>query len=148
MEISSGIAPTLTVGGRVMTDTANLIILCAEISGNNSTFRKPNSSTGYSTPAGKTLNILAMRISTTAAGAQGVNLCYGDTDLGWSVVANPVTPVYYGGAIAPNYHFGGGSVSGPAMEHPVGFLVPTGKFPTAIGSGATGYMIFLFGYEV
>lgn len=146
-----GNVPTLTVGGRVFVDLVNLLILGASCDSSNivqyGTFRKPNSSSGY-TPSGITTFVFsAVHFQSGVSGTTNfVTVGYGDNDVGSNSATAPTTATVI---------FGAGSLAlvnaGTVKEVAISFTVPNTKYPymtkTSINSGDEVYAL-AYGYEV
>lgn len=138
---------SLSLGGRKFSEAelkgGNMVYLIAADTGtgNYNTFREFNGTAGYVVPGGKTLRILALRLSSNATtGSQyAVKLLYGDTDVGFASAAAPTTPVYMGGSSAANYGIASLITTGGASqaEDIANFTVPTGKYPAFLGKNGS-----------
>jgi hypothetical protein len=138
--------PILTVGGRVFTDLANLIILTGGVGGagnGNSTLRRLGGSAGYTPSVGKTFRALAVRVTFNVAGS--IYLGYADNDAGTNGSTAFTNLVYVGSNIANGVM----AASVAQSESPVDFTCPNGKYPaTTNAAGAANGTILVFGYEV
>ena len=150
--------PSLTIGGRVFTDLANLKILFARSAGTgalNSSFREAGGTAGYVVPASKSFRIDAISAKmtgTAAAGASMGQLLYSDNDAG-TEGATAFTNAKYPGNSSSLSTFGtAASVASPGLaryEEPFNFLVPTGKYIGLIGTSATvSTIVQIYGYEI
>lgn len=148
-------APSLTIGGRVLTDVANLKCLVGYASsGKQCTFRDRSvvTATGYQVPASKTFQIQAIRIhcNTTAAdgGSRGA-IFYCDNDLGQDSLTAATNAKYRGGISTLGQIVHGFNVVASVLESVFNFDVPTGKYVSFVNvtAGATLF-IEVFGYEV
>lgn len=138
MKVSnSGAVPSLTVGGRVFTDLANLITLeCFHTSGGsaNSTFRVPGGAAGYQVPAGKTLRLWAASMMCNAASSGSPALLYSDNDVGQQTATAYTNPSYKAGADAVPFLYSEGALTSP-VERGMNWTIPTGKY---VGMKVTG----------
>lgn len=145
-----GIRPSLTVGGRVMTDMSNLIVLHARFaSGANRYFGacKSNGTAAYQVTAGKTLRIIAARVAVgTAASGGPIALGYSDAAITLAGTAGaPTNPIYNGGS--NGVYTATTGVLG-VTEFALNFTIPATKYVhhdqgTATADGAVTY----YGYE-
>ena len=143
--------PYLSVGGRIFTDLANLIVLIGRTSTTNrySTGRLFSASSGYQVTAAKTLKIMAGRVRTgTASNEIQLRLGYGDTDVGQDSSSAPTNPVWNGGdtSIAQISVIGTVATEFAADCY---MNIPATKYP-CIDDGSTGggCSYTLYGYEV
>lgn len=145
--------PSLSVAGRVYTDTASLIEIIAFTNTTTATSfatpRKGAAASGYTPSGSKAFRVTALRVITSQASSLFPDIGYGDTDIGFSAPAAPTNAVYYTGAAG----FGamGTTVpnAGSVFEIPVDFTIPNGKYPfVSDGSNTAGGTFQLFGYEV
>lgn len=145
-----GVIDTLTIGGRVFSDLTNLKSLGAGVLfANYTTFRSPNSTSGYQVTTGKTFNIYAIKsytanVDTNAAGS--FNIGYANADAGLNGAA-PSTIVYMGGDIG-QAHILQFSSRGNEVALATPFGVPSQKYPFVTGNSAGQIQCFAFGYEV
>ncbi len=141
--------PSLTVGGRVFTDLANLITLYAFTTTalEYSCARKPTAAAGY-TPSGAKKFVLHAAVNVTKATvADTSTVGYADNDLGVSSLAAPTNLVSLAGSgsIQP---IGGVSQSGEQRQFGgLAFEVPNTKFLYVVGSAGPCQWV-LYGYEV
>lgn len=145
----------LTVGGYTFIDfsqgtSSKFFSLHAKnvtASGGASTFRKPNATSGYSVPASKAFNLLAVKINViTAASGGTIQLAYADNDSGISGASGSISnPVYMMNSDTLDCTTAGLK----EFSFPYPFVVPTGKYIT-INSSTSGCVIQLevYGYEV
>lgn len=144
-----GTIDTLSVGGRVFT-LSDLIILetIAKTAGRYGTFRKLNTSAGYSPGLGKSFRVMAVRIINIDSSSVSINsqsVLYADNDSGLATATAPVNPVY---ALALEV-FAITADGASYVDYVTDFTIPTGKFADYDSSGATASLrIQLFGYEV
>lgn len=144
------VVPTLTVGGRVFTDLDNLKMLVGNIDRGNgvATLRDVNSSSGYQVPGGKTFKVAAVRIVYSGY-ISGIEIGYGDNDVGMGSVSQPTNVVFPGGS--QNNFAIVGKDTNSQYEAPFQIDIPTGKYP-CFGSLATGSSaqasVIVYGYEV
>ena len=134
---------TLTIGGRVFTDLANLIVLYAGPGINSkSTFRTAGGSSGY-TPSGSKTFVCAAWRANIAAGTS-IQIGYTDNDVGLQSAGSFTNFVQPGHGI-PSFYAAG------ALENVeqilTDFTVPNGKYLSLDGGGAN-LIIQVFGYEV
>jgi hypothetical protein len=150
-----GVIDTLTIGGRVFTDLANLITLFAEGGSTNgfTTFRQPNASSGY-TPSGSNSFLLAalyINPSAPSLPSTGIAYGYGDTDVGVSSASPPTNPVYPGNSVTITDIIAYGSTTNlfqPTLVYP-NFKTPNTKYPFfSNDSGAGQFTCQGYGYEV
>lgn len=137
----------VVIGGVVFTDITNIIALyCGRVTGGNVTTPTQNFSTnagtvaGYVVPAGKVLQLRAIRIEAQAGSANGVNVevGYGDNDKGLNVGAvRPTNAVYHFGAAPPT-----GAAAITITDYPFFMEIPTGKYPYVKVAVDTGVSIF------
>lgn len=147
--------PSITVGGRVFTDLANLITLGFYYNTNaGSTGRLASASSGYQIPAGKSFKAMAFKGLINVAGTSGVALSYysqTDNDVGMdsaTVFTNPVNAFAQSGL---SCMFGANGPVGSVVEGPLpDFLVATGKYMSTQRSGAAAEyaVIYVYGYLV
>jgi hypothetical protein len=140
--VAQGLAPTLTIGGRVFTDLENLIILrggCSPAGANTrTTMRTPNGTSGYVVPTGKVLRLLAVRVKmsgTFNAGAGQMDVGYADNDVG----VNSAT-VFTNSVTMSVFNRVGCQVSadqGGYAEEALNFTIPAGKYPNTENANAT-----------
>ena len=148
-----GTIPTLTVGGRVLTDLANLIELHGYVDGATNTYgtpRKPGASAGYTPSGANKFRIVAMRVvAHTTTG--NLYLSYGDNDVGVTSASAATNTVYIGAdANLGNIFSAAGLTDDPkyAYEISVDFLIPNTKYPQVGGNAGSGvFKIQLYGYE-
>lgn len=135
---NAGVIPTLTIAGRVFSDTKNLKILRGNIGSNTNrytTTRISSGSGGYQVPVGYQLRVLAVRIDTvTGAAGSNLTILYSDNDQGIGTTTAPTNPVYMGGAAGSSYITGGITAAGE-KETPVDFVIPAGKYLGFDGQG-------------
>lgn len=142
--------PTVTVGGRVFTDTTNLIMLvCANQNTNGCTFRKPGSSTGYLVPVGKTFKAQALQLNVTVGASNSLmSVGYADNDVGVNTSTAPTNPVYAAGNSLASGFFNLNLTGAPLQVVLPDFLIPAQKYIYQVASGGTAtYATVLFGYE-
>lgn len=140
--------PTLTIGGRVFTDLANLKTLvgyCAGAGGTNTDFRTMAGAV-YVVPASKSFRILAVKFMIATAGTCLFGYC--DNDVGVGSATAPTNGAYM-------INSSGQMLVTPiantniAVEFPFDLIVPTGKYPFASGGGGTfNGTVIIYGYEV
>lgn len=138
--------PVFQVAGYVFTDLTNLKILQFSFTGNSfSTPRIAGSSSGYQVTAGKTLNVLALKVVDPVAVA--MNIAYADNDTGLVTNTTPTNPVYMGTLSTTNNAQLTTAASPFFNELSLSFNVPATKFPFVFISGGT-VVGFIYGYEV
>jgi len=136
---NAGFFPTgdsITVGGRVITDLANLKILTGFGTGANtfSEFREADG-TVYA-PSGVAFRIRALSVSS----ANVVLLLYGDDNNGWNTASVPTTPVQESAGLITEFIY-------PIGGHPIDFLIPDGKFPHVKLQSALSTTLKIYGFE-
>ena len=141
---------TITIGGRKIVKTSDLVILSCAPSGasDRGTFRKNNESAGYVVPASSQFRVVAVRvINRTAADGPLLTLAYSDNDVGISASTAFTNPVYHYGA-AGAYTALCENGTGKKCEVETNFVVPTGKY---IGvdkqNTSSSCIVQIFGYE-
>ena len=143
--------PTLSVGGRVFTDLANLLTLsgyCAGGASPRTSFRKPATSAGYA-PSGKTFVVKAIRLNTaTTAAASPLSIFYSDNDCGIGSATAATNQVYMAGASSVASLSQGAWVVATTYEFALNFVIPAGKFVGMENGGTFSAPITIFGYEV
>lgn len=147
--VSPGIIPSLTVGGRVMTDLHRLIVLNGysyNASANYVSLRLPNGTAGYAVTTGKTLRIVAASGHSNAASTLG-SVCYGDNDVGGSGTSAPTNVVYMSGSDLFGQIFNLPSTSDLDKSWSLNFTVPATKIPCIKFPAGTGAYVSLYGYE-
>lgn len=139
--------PQLTIGGRVMTDVTNLIVLMAACGGSAGTttsgLRRSTDSSAYTPSGSKKFVAVAYSVDVlTAAGS--LQLGSADNPIGMETSTAPTNPVYETGTsvfqnINTNQtgHYEGYS----------GLQIPNGKYGFSIGNAAAAAVIRIFGYE-
>lgn len=96
MLIIGGQAATVSVGGRILTDTVNLKVFRAYTNTNaRSGFKQPDN-TAYQVPVGKQLRIVGSKMLTANSSANGFMGCFGyaDNSLGIDVATAATSPNY------------------------------------------------------
>lgn len=144
---------TLTVGGRVFTDLANLIVLYGYADTvSRATLRKmgDQSGAGYQVPVGKTLKVYAMKTVSSDTGGSSVQVAQVDADIGFASATALTNPIYFGTEsstltsanvmINPPGVGSTHEVSG----HPLG-SVAAGKY-VGMDTAGTGSSLFVYGY--
>ena len=125
----NGIAPSLTVSGRVITDLANLMVLHSAGDSTNlyATARKGNASAGYQVPVGKQLRIVAAKITTNLSTGNNIaHIGYGDNDIGTGSSSPPTNNVRIAGLYLMAFNLAN-TMQGP-IEAACDFVVPAGKY--------------------
>lgn len=146
---------TITVGGRVFTDTANIIILAGTAP--TSTLRncglskQGGSSGAYPVTTGKTYTAnAALIIGITAANA-AADIGQSDNSLVVSGDASsPTNPIYFiTNSSTPAQGLTTAAAVGATLSLPLGGKIASTKFGffTTNGSGSAGATCLLFGYE-
>lgn len=148
--ISGSLIPNISIGGRLITDVANLKCLALRVSGSgsgNSTFRLANftATSGYAVPANKVFKPKLMRFLGRVISDQAASLCYNDNDLGDGGNSVPTNPKYFAGS--SNIYVGT-----LALPWEMAFYddasVPAGKYISIIATSVTVVGAFhLFGTE-
>ena len=147
--IANNSTPSVTIGGRNITDLANLILLVGGVSGANYTsLRKPESSSGYQVPASKVFRILAMEVTVTTAVAGGAHILYADNDIGLSQAGPPTNPVYPGATTTSQNGIVASTATAGKIEIPLRWDIPTGKYILARSDGAAFTVNRVWGVEV
>lgn len=142
--------PSLEIGGHVMTDLENLIVLCSSGNGaslGKSTPRKPDASSGYVVPASKAFRIRAieLHIATIAANSP-IFFGYGDNDVGANSNTDATNLVLFGGTA--QYTQFPVTVTGKFSFAPIKWSVPTGKYLFTSCATAATLGVLIYGYEV
>ena len=147
---------TMTIGGRVFGDLANLIQLQAYNDSTGaqkfSTLRNGTASAGYQVTTGKTLKIGAVRfwILGGQAASRYIQMGYGDTDVGLSGAAAPTNATYLssGAGSSTQLPFNtAGNAQNPAIEVAVRIDVPATKYFFMSGTTGLEFVGVAFGYE-
>jgi hypothetical protein len=153
MIIQPTLQDVLTIGGRVITDLANLIQLETQVSNANptGTARKMAGSAGYQVPASKQFRIIAVRLNVAANAASAASpgrLVYSDNDVGLAAGVAFTNPVYWGSSSALANLGSLSTVATLAVQEfaIMDFIVPATKYPGFSGAGG-GHYVGLFGYE-
>lgn len=139
--------PTLSVGGRVFTDLANLKVLYGKLTGTGvryTTLKDALTGASYQVPAGKSFRIYAVSANVIAAAAgAAVEVGYGDTDVGSNAAAAPTNSTANGGNDVIQIN-----ATGHVERHARGSLAAQ-KYPYIAGStaGTANVNIYVFGYE-
>lgn len=150
MQLIKGISPSLTIGGRVFTDLKNLIQLYAFVSGagnGNCTFRRSDTTSGYTPSGSKTFRVLALRMEvyTTFAGAG--SLLYSDNDVGIAAATaftNAKSPLSGGQFPLVVQTTSNANI----FDKPINFVVPNGKYLGCTNNASAGVgSIVAWGYE-
>jgi hypothetical protein len=147
--------PSLTVGGRVFTDLANLIILYGLVQGTtnvNGTFRRQTgtATAGYTPSGAKSFRALAIKTQvqhTTATASYGHVIGYSDNDVGVAAAAALTNFKQLGGGAS-----GFGAINSNNLnvfEYPIDFVVPNAKYLSQVASHANVvYCVsWVYGYE-
>lgn len=148
-----GVIPTLTIAGLVLTDLDNLLKFHASATdGNYATLRKSGTSAGYAVTAATTLYMYAGILwCTGAAGtSRGVNMHYGDTDIGFNSVSQTTTPILAYGA-GSDIGLNNAQTTGTGVQVVLlGWDIPATKYPNI--TSANGVTVttnfYAYGYEV
>jgi|GEM_PF-4451342 len=124
MDIKNGVAPTITIGGRVFTDLENLIVLNAQVAANTQSTFVNNNDTDYQVPTGFNLRILAIRAASySATVSAAILMAYADNNgQNSSSLTNAVLFNQLG-------YVGGAS----SLEMSCDFIVPPEKYPFSFG---------------
>lgn len=148
--VSPPVLPTITVGGRVFTDTKNLIILYGLSNGTNgnSTLRRANATSGYTPTGGKVFKAYAIKIYNLSSSASyGVSLSQSDNDLGIQSPSAMTNPVTMAGSTSMQPVTTATGL-GQTAEGSLDFQIATGKFLTVTSSSSTNSgNIIVYGYE-
>jgi len=138
--------PSLTIGGRVITDLANLIVLYGYSNSSATSrcsLRKVNTSTGYTPSGTKVFQAVAVRIQTLIVATSGLALGYADTDIGLGVNTAHTSPQYLN--VLPPLN---GAV-GIDFQFPCEIRVPNGKYFASDSQGSVWVgNIIVYGFEV
>lgn len=153
--INTAQVPSLTIGGRVLTDLANLKCLVGYASnGKQCTFRSSDvvDTTAYQVPTGKTFKIVAMRVHCNLAAAVGSSMgaiFYCDNDLGQDSLTAATNVKYRGGASTLGQLIHGFNSITNVLESTFKYDVPADKYVSFVNvtAGATLF-IEVYGYEV
>jgi len=139
-----GTIDTLTVGERVFTDLANLLILTGATAASANVYAGltagVQASTAYQVTTGKTLKIAAVRAFGFSGASNFAGVLYGDTAMATETgnAIGPTNPVFD----ALQGYFPPGV--GGKVEYATNFSAPAGKY---IGCLADACYITAFGYE-
>ncbi len=145
---------TLTVCGMPLS-TTNLIQLNCRLNGANSncSFRKANTSAGYTPSGSNKFRVKVLRILTTTGSAtSGAQLLYSNNDVGYGTATSFTSPIFEFG-ISGNYMIPAtGSIFGNGIQEFMqcetsDFLVLNAKFPGVSGDGTNTFSAQLYGYE-
>lgn len=150
-----GTIPSITVGGLVLTDLTNLIVLAGEVFTNSRTsFRLPTASSGYAVTTGKTLKVHAMRLNFQGTGGDAIFLTYSDNDVGFSSATAFTNSVPYAGTTNRPFPYGSGSqgnaaanTNGSTEYSGIYFNVPATKYLGAQSTATNLSGIQAFCYE-
>lgn len=145
---NGSVQPYVYIGGRFILST-NLITLGSIVAGGsntNGTFRKGDSSSGYTPSGANKFRALAARILVRSA--IQVTLGYADNDQGILVGGSPTNPVYMYGNNEAGSLTDVSMAAGTFYEMPLDFLMPNGKylFIERLSSAAVA-QVEIFGYE-
>lgn len=148
--------PSVSIGGRVFTDLANLKILGAGFDAAttvNSTFRAPNTSAGYQVPVGKKFVVMAIVVkiyeATATASTIGIRLQYSDNDVGMqtsTALTNAVTT--FGATQASSFGSLANTSLGAQFQEAIYFEIPAAKYLTGINISGKASNALIYGYEV
>lgn len=159
-----GTIPTLTLGQfdqRVITDLSTLFGLYGAVDSttSNSTPRKPNDSSGYVVPGGKTFTIKGMSVQFSQAfgGDSSINVGYADNDVSILAAGTPTNrillgrPDLAGGAALVNFGlvYNSCTVGEEKSVWVDNFVVPAGKYPLIFmnSAGSPVVQVVLYGVE-
>lgn len=153
--------PSITIGGRVFTDLANLKILSGySTNATNCRFtpaeqKSTVSTAGYQVPVGKRFNVQAVRITLTAStasnGERAMRINYADNDVGALGTATAFTnevATVGGAVIASALGAGGAALSTPVYEKACSLWIPAQKYLACQGELASTVLVEIYGYEV
>ncbi len=149
--------PTLNIGGRIITDLQNLIILygeCDDSTNLYATLRKQDGVAGYTPAAQRKFVVIAYEAalgSVTAAAAHMFRLHYQDNDVGINATTVPTNPVYIAGSqkttalgsIATLQEPGAGRYAGACD-----FQLPAAKYLGIQNLNNFKLMVKIYGYDV
>lgn len=149
--------PVITMGGVTYPARGLKVLTARTDTGKSTTFRTNFGTAGYVVPALKSFKILAMSLWAADGVTTQANglLLYADNDIGWNTATALTNPVYYGkGATGgdqlsiPQFSCDTASKIVPASvnQYPIVADVPTGKYISLTGSGATVWCQII-GYE-
>ncbi len=144
-----GTTPSLTIGGRVMTDlSSNLITLVGLTSSNGKcTLRKPGAASGYQVTAGKTLTIIALVAQSQGTSNAGTaSVAYSDNDVGIDSSSSLTNPVYWSGSSQASFSFGGSAIGQQTTINP-NFGVIAQKYFSINSNASVGITYIAYGYE-
>lgn len=140
----SGI-PSVDVGGRIITDTKNLVILRFKASsGKISSAGNDGGLLGYAVPTGKTLRIVGIEISAylSISASNEIAVGYGDASVGIDSASLPANPVYLAGdpqctplILAQTFK----------LQYPSNFPVPATKVPFIKNAGTGTVYVSMYG---
>ena len=143
--------PSVTVGGRTITDVNNVIWLTANSDGSAATkyttLRRTTGTAGYQVTAAKTLYIVAHRCISLAANTTQLHIGYGDNDVGAISAAAPTNAVWQGGASNFDIFAYTATGIGQVVEGPMYFTVPATKYPAIKISTAGASFCLFMAYE-
>lgn len=125
--------PTLTIGGKVLTDLRNVIRLNAFATGTStvrSTARLDSASSGYQVPATKSLRIIAARFRNGGGTIAQVAIGYSDNDVGITASTALTNGVFASGSatVATTVPAVAAVAFAGLAEASLNFVVPTGKY--------------------
>lgn len=129
-------------GDTLFINPKNIKILKAQCGngGKYGTFRLAGTATGYTPATGKRFAVLASMIDTAFSTGGTAELGSGDNDVGWNVATVPTNAVPQGVVASP-------SATG-VTKHSILASFPAGKYPYCLGTGNSGFFVYLYGYEV
>lgn len=144
------IIPSLQIGGRLITDLSNLIILYGSFSGaanGNTTLRKQDGSAGYAVTSGKTFVVVAVEIDLIViAASTSCTFGYADNDVGVEVNTAFTNAVYTARSASM---FRIPTVTLGSYQRVPNLSVPAGKYLFVTNqAGACVGSMRVFGYEV
>jgi hypothetical protein len=132
--------PSLTIGGRTMSDLSSSLITLVGTFSNTAgyaTLRQANASAGYQVPTGKTLHLIAAQGASSVSGIFAVAFGYGTADAGLTSASAPTGWTGMGGTSGTNassmVQIGGSGQFSGAIE----VLVPATDYPAVVGSFST-----------
>lgn len=151
--------PQLQIDGKVI-DTTNLLRFYALTSSGapSSGLYQSFGSTLYQVPSGKTLHIVAVKVSVAVSAATGIesfNIGYSDTSMGFNAGSGPTNPVYLNGTAqiggaggsAGIIMFTEGNVT--SIEREIDGSVPATKYPfMSASSGSYSMSGIIYAYEI
>ena len=146
-----GTIPSLNIGGVVMTDLSNLIVLGANLAAGPThwtTFREPNGTAGYEVTASKTFDIWAISVERGAPTADRLHIFYTDNDLGLNTTEAKTNEVVIFGDAAIGFMTPLRVNGDRAVWNLMGkYKIPAGKYVSCSQGVSAGTNVMIYGYE-